>query len=392
MSGAPVMKGPEIKGWCPGALRPMASGDGLVVRVRPVLGRLGPDQAAGLAALARAHGNGLIDLSARANIQLRGVTEASHPELVEGLRGLGLIDPDIATETRRNIVLAPFWAAGDDSHAIAQDLTAALAGADAPDLPGKFGFAVDCGAAPMLTEVSADIRIERAARGLICRADGAALGRAVTPETAVGAALEMARWFLGSGGVQGNRGRMARHLAGGAQLPGGWAEAPPLPAIPAPGPGVVPAGALVALEFGQMEAATLAALAGFGALRVTPWRMLLLEGATAAPDIPGLITDPSDPRLYVIACTGAPGCPQGLSETRALARALAPRLPPGALLHVSGCAKGCAHPGPADITLTATAPGRFDLARHGRAGDPPSDTGLDASALARDPDPLTRPR
>ena len=25
----------EIKGWCPGALRPMLSGDGLVVRVRP---------------------------------------------------------------------------------------------------------------------------------------------------------------------------------------------------------------------------------------------------------------------------------------------------------------------------------------------------------------------
>ena len=387
MSSSPI-----IKGWCPGALRPMASGDGLVVRVRPVLGRLGPDQAAGLAALARAHGNGLIDLSARANIQLRGVTEASHPALVVGLRDLGLIDPDIATETRRNIVLSPFWAAGDDSHAIAQDLTAALAGMGAPDLPGKFGFAVDGGAAPVLAGVSADIRIERAAQGLICRADGSAKGRAVTRGTAVDAALEMARWFIETGGVQGNRGRMARHLAGGAKLPEGWVEAPPLPPAPVPGPGVVPAGALVALEFGQMEAATLAALAGFGALRVTPWRMLLLEEATAAPDTPGLITDPTDPRLSVVACTGAPGCPQGLSETRVLARALAPRLPPGALLHVSGCAKGCAHPGPADITLTATAPGRFDLTRRGRAGDPASDTdtGLDADALARNPAVLNR--
>jgi precorrin-3B synthase len=28
------MSGFEIKGWCPGALRPMASGDGLVLRIR----------------------------------------------------------------------------------------------------------------------------------------------------------------------------------------------------------------------------------------------------------------------------------------------------------------------------------------------------------------------
>ena len=32
----------EIKGWCPGALRPMQSGDGLVTRIRPPLGRLTP--------------------------------------------------------------------------------------------------------------------------------------------------------------------------------------------------------------------------------------------------------------------------------------------------------------------------------------------------------------
>ncbi|MFD1807161.1 hypothetical protein ACFSHQ_00890 [Gemmobacter lanyuensis] len=36
-----------MQGWCPGALRPMMSGDGLVVRVRPRLGRLRADQARG---------------------------------------------------------------------------------------------------------------------------------------------------------------------------------------------------------------------------------------------------------------------------------------------------------------------------------------------------------
>ena len=42
-----------IKGWCPGALRPMTSGDGLILRVRPPLSRLAPAQARGLAALAQ---------------------------------------------------------------------------------------------------------------------------------------------------------------------------------------------------------------------------------------------------------------------------------------------------------------------------------------------------
>ena len=39
---------------------------------------------------------------------------------------------------------------------------------------------------------------------------------------------------------------------------------------------------LVGFEFGQMQAETLAALADLGALRVTPWRMLLIEGLTDA--------------------------------------------------------------------------------------------------------------
>ena len=69
----------DIKGWCPGALRPMASGDGLVLRIRARNGRLTPDQAQGIAGLARQHGNGLIDLTSRANLQLRD----NHPILFQ---------------------------------------------------------------------------------------------------------------------------------------------------------------------------------------------------------------------------------------------------------------------------------------------------------------------
>ena len=48
---SPAMDTPQVKGWCPGALRPMLSGDGLVLRVRPHGGRLSQAQAAGIALL-----------------------------------------------------------------------------------------------------------------------------------------------------------------------------------------------------------------------------------------------------------------------------------------------------------------------------------------------------
>ena len=37
------------KGWCPGALRPMRSGDGLIVRLRPSCGELSAAQACEIA-------------------------------------------------------------------------------------------------------------------------------------------------------------------------------------------------------------------------------------------------------------------------------------------------------------------------------------------------------
>ncbi len=381
---------PEIKGWCPGALRPMMSGDGLVVRVRPRGGRLTKDQAQGIAALSLRFGNGLIDLSARANVQLRGVAEANHGTLIEGLRELGLIDRSTEAEARRNIIVSPLWADDDGTADLALALTEALAAEDAPQTPGKFGYAVDCGSRPVLGATSADIRIERGETGLIVRADGSEFGAIVTPDTAARTAIALARWFLDTGGAPDGRGRMAAHLAHGAQLPQAFTEGRAQSAAPLfPAPGPLLQGCLVGLEFGQMRAETLSVLGQSGPLRITPWRMILIEGAQSAPDLAGLITGPDDPLLNVIACTGAPGCPQALVATRPLARALAGALLPGQMLHVSGCAKGCAHPGAAPLTLVGRAGGRLDLIRGGTAADRPARTGLSPDDLTQSPAILT---
>jgi precorrin-3B synthase len=364
----------------------MKSGDGLVVRVRPPLSRLTPAQARGLADLAAHHGNGLIDLTNRANLQLRGVTASGHEALCDGLAVLGLLDADPEVERRRNIVLNPLRpsAPGDREEEAAAALAEGLAAAgDLAALPAKFGFVVDAGPARRLAGTSGDIRIEAAGEALIVRADGAATGRAAAgPSEAAALALALARWFLAAGGVgPDGRGRMARLMGAGVALPATLAgDLAPNPALPPPAPGLAAQGALVAPVFGQLDVAGLHRLAdcGAGVLRITPWRMILLPGLAslrAFEGAEGLILMPGDPLLRVVACTGSPGCPQASVETRALARSLAPILPQGVGLHVAGCAKGCARPGPSDLTLVGQA-GRFDLVRRGAPWDEPERRGL----------------
>lgn len=405
----PAERGHMVRGWCPGALRPMQSGDGLVVRIRPTGGRLLPRQAAGVAALAAAHGNGLIDLTSRANMQLRGISGDSHRPLVAGLRTLGLVDTSPADEARRNIVVSPFAGDDDGTEAIGAALAAALTSGHGPDLPGKFGFAVDCGERPVLRETPADIRIERGAAGeLMVYADGAATGAAATVASAATLAMALTHWFVASGGVTGGRGRMAAHLARcPIELPAVFRDVPvPVcpPGTPHARPGPHPLGRIIAFEFGQLEAHTLAALATLGPLRITPWRMLLVEGLTTAPSLPGVIDDPADPLLRIVACTGAPGCPQALAPTRPLARSLAQtvvrsvlrslatsgsgRAPQGPLLHVSGCTKGCARAAISPLTLLAET-GGFALIVNGTAATEPTRRGLDADSLLDHPQTLT---
>jgi precorrin-3B synthase len=383
------MSAVAIKGWCPGALRPMQSGDGLVIRIRPHGGRLDAKQAAGIAELAERYGNGLIDLTSRANLQIRGVSAASHAPLIEGLAPLELLDRDPESEARRNILVTPFWTAGDEISSLAAELELALA-STIVDLPTKFGFAVDCGTERVLASAPADIRIERSIAGqLIMRADGEEHGCPVTRREAVTVALALAEWFVYSGGARDGRGRMAAHIAAGAKLPDalrGFVE--PARMIAAPPPGLYPQGAMVGAAFGQLTHAALAYLAGCApGLRMTPWRMILVEGSREMPRCEGLVTEADDPILRVVACSGAPACREAHADTRALAAVLASHIGADSRLHVSGCAKGCAHAGPAALTLVATGDG-FDLIRGGSTRDAPALRGLSAGRMIADPSVL----
>ena len=74
----------------------------------------------GLCALAARLGSGEIELTNRANLQIRGVGDAGHEPLLQGLAQLGMLDADPAIESRRNILVAPFWQPGDLTQRLAR--------------------------------------------------------------------------------------------------------------------------------------------------------------------------------------------------------------------------------------------------------------------------------
>lgn len=356
------MNGFLVKGWCPDAWRPMMAGDGLLVRIKPRLGRLTREQVLGLCDAAMAHGNGLIDMTRRANLQIRGVRENDWQALLGRLLALNLVNADPVIEMRCNILVAPDWRTGDDSHRIASELQERLG--ELPNLPGKVGFVIDAGQTSALCGEAGDFRIERGEEGgLILRADGRPAGVAVAAGKEADALIALANWFAVSGGA--DAGRMARHRIA---LPD-WADGDilPVPSAASIAPGMHDLGMAYGLPFGRVEAPILAGMMETppaGAVRITPWRVLLLEGAPAVR-LEGLLGDPADPLLLAEACPGAPYCPQATVETRDLAKRLAPHV--GGRLHVSGCAKGCAHPRAADVTLTGR-DGLFDLCLNAPAG------------------------
>ncbi|ACA16894.1 nitrite/sulfite reductase hemoprotein beta-component ferrodoxin domain protein [Methylobacterium sp. 4-46] len=387
------------RGWCPGVARPMPTGDGLLVRVHPPAGRLTAAQALAVAEGARAFGNGLIDVTARGNLQVRGVGAETHPGLAARLDAAGLGDRRRDGGPQRLTLASPLAAREDGLAAVIAALEEA--GLRVAGLPAKTLVAVEAdawGVGP----VEADLLVrrlggpdagapERFQVGLGA-ADGLAWTRPVPADRLVPAAEAILAGLAGSGA---RRMRALDAPARGAlRDAAGLAPGPPPPAAPPLDPGPHPLGegrvGLVAeLPFGRCDADRLAALAaasardGDGTLLLTPWRgvMLVGEGPRAARNLAaaaaaaGLITDPGDPRRAIAACPGRPACASGGTAASADAARLAAARPDlarrGLTLHVSACPKGCAHPAAADLTLVGQPDGRYGVVLAGHAGGAP---------------------
>ena len=379
------------RGWCPSALKPMTTGDGLLMRLRAPLGKLSLAQAQGLAEAAARHGNGVIDLTSRANLQVRGLTEASHRALIDDLAGLDLLDsgPDSAMlpELPCTLIASPF-AEPADLLPLRAALEAKLRGeARLEGLPPKFCIVLDEVAAPLFNDIPAHLRILFEARGggaTICGEHGAAMATAEIPERVVKRALAA---VLSPHGDE-----KAGHAVFAAKL--GEALAPNLLTSRDKSPegsssrsverhraenllGPFRHGrrqhAGIGVSFSSMQAHCLVGLvsamrvAGAAELRLTPWQMLIVPDIDTSA-VPHLIAAASrfsfivagdDPRRAVSACAGKPDCASACLPVRddamLLAQLLGTRLHQnGVHVHLSGCEKACSRSQRANYTLWAT--------------------------------------
>ncbi|MGX7705058.1 nitrite reductase [Methylobacterium sp. Gmos1] len=148
------MKPAPRRGWCPGLARPMPTGDGLLVRLHPVAGRLSADQARAAARAAREGGNGLLDVTARGNLQIRGVTAESHGCVVAILGDADLGDVRHDGGPQRLTLNAPL--AGAECLAVVTVVEAI--GREVAGLPAKALVAVEDETGG-LGPVEADVRV-----------------------------------------------------------------------------------------------------------------------------------------------------------------------------------------------------------------------------------------
>jgi precorrin-3B synthase len=403
---------PQIKGWCPGAMHPMQSGDGLLIRPKILGSKLTLAQAGEIAGVARDCGNGRIDLTQRAQIQLRGLREKCYAPALMRLACAGLTAPDMGMEAALNILSSPLPGQAD---ALVESLTQAFAGdAALRALPSKFLFLADDGA-PGLADVLADIRVEIDDAGACVVAEGAReVGVRLGFADAAEAAMALARAFIRLRSEAPFERRRMRALIAELGAEAVFREAG-LSVAPrsdlqarANSAALIGASAIgeiwlagLGVPYARLDAAQLARLAlaaedcGATELRLSPWRLILVplpsradaeHMASAAAEL-GFIVDPDDSRLAVLACSGAPECPQALGATRERLEELAPlaaRLAREGLgLHVSGCAKGCARPAAAPATLVARGEDLFDLVFDGDASGEPSARGVGLETAAQ---------
>jgi precorrin-3B synthase len=385
---------------CPGILGPMPTGDGLLARLLPT-GPLPIDAMVALCDYAQAHGNGIVEVTQRGSLQFRGLSPASATDFARGVMALGL-----GAESGPPVLASPLMGLDapecTDLRALIAALRAELMNQPTVALIGpKVSVLIDGGGALHLEGVPGDLRLQAGANSRLhvsmagTAATSTSLGW-VPPDHGLKVIVHLlariadrgpdarARDFANPADVQALRASLAGVLGDGPL---------PTPRPPAEPIGIHPlnTGQLalgIAAAFGYAEAAVLqrlarrAAACGATSIQPSPGRSLLITGLNAdgvdelavAAAAAGFLVRPDDPRRYVVACAGAPACESAKLSTRELAPAIAeaarPFLDGSLTIHVSGCTKGCAHPGAAALTFIG--PNR--LVVQGRAGDTPHGT------------------
>jgi precorrin-3B synthase len=364
---------------CPGILTLHPARDGHVARIRLPGGYVSRAQWTALAALAAELGDGGLDLTARGNVQLRGLTAAAGAGLARRAARAGLL-PSGPHDRCRNITGSPLAGLGGRPplRRLVRALDAAIvADAALATLPGRFLFAVDDGSGGAALTAS-DIGLRRAGKQVEMIIAGRLAGVRLPVAAAVPTAVMAARAAVACG-VGGVVTRIADLADGGARVAGaiGGSLGPrvatsdarlrlgPSSAAASTAEGVwggrpPEAGTVlvVAAPLGRLSRAQAALIGGLlrpgEVLRLsTAGRVVIPHALTPAAAWvslagSGLLTSDGDALAGVTACSGM-ACLRAVADVRAVARPL----PGHPRTHWVACSRGCGRPPDAELVVAA---------------------------------------
>ncbi len=345
---------------CPGALQVHQAADGALARIRLPGGMISAAQLAALARVSTELASGTIELTARGNVQLRGITDV--PAAAEQIAAAGLL-PSVTHERVRNIVASPLSGRSGgrrDVRPWVAELDAAICADPAlAELGGRFWFGLDDGRADV-SGLRADVGVQALDEDCALLLAGRDTGIRLPADEVVETLVTVAIRFLE---IRGSAWRideldnpedllpeaeLAAPVAAVTKGPVGWIDQED---------GRVALGA--ALPLGVLPAHLAEYLAAIEApLVITPWRSVLVcdlseEVADAALRVLaplGLVFDANSPWLNVSACTGSPGCARSAADVRAdAARSL--DVDSAVHRHFVGCERACGSPLAGEVLL-----------------------------------------
>ena len=354
---------------CPGILDLHEARDGLVARIRLPGGYASVARLRSLAALAERFGDSRVDLTARGNVQIRGIQPAVAGHMAGRAAAAGFL-PSAAHDRARNITASPL--AGLAGHPGLRGPVRSLDRAIRADpglaaLPGRFLFSLDDGTGRAgLSSCDVGLRWGGGEAELIVA--GRRTGLRGPAAQGIRLAIAVARAFIDQrlGSV-----RVARLADGGAAVAaavGGVLGDLVTDTADRLALGPVPDGeplAVVAAPLGRLTASQVRLIAGLlrpgEAARLTAAARIVLplaESADAALqrlDEAGLLVSDGHELSGVTACAGMT-CASSLADVRSLAA----RVPGLAAVHWAGCDRRCGLP--ADATpVVATSADRFEF-------------------------------
>lgn len=392
---------------CPGLLRIVQALDGGICRVKLPGGALAANQARVIAEVAQRFASGVLELTNRSNLQIRGVRAESEQDLIRALLAANLGPSVLDADDVRNLMLSP--AAGldpqqhMDTRPLAAELLALLQNNPALHaLSAKFAIQLDGGEALCMLEHAHDLWLralpgepQQLVFGLAGCPTDKPLGM-ITAANAVQLVEALLLTFLDCAEPPQNRMRQLLESITADEVLRRVQARLPFPVAPVPVecrrqiPAAAPPIGIIAQRqeglsmvaasapLGRIDtrqllaAAELAQRHGDASLRLTPWQGLLIpnvpdneaEVVLAALRQVGLLTDSAAPLAQLIACTGSAGCARGLADTKSDAMKLAACLQQHDArpqVHLSGCSRSCAAAHVAPFTLLAVGEGRYQL-------------------------------